>query len=758
MAVNVRIPGIGNVVADNAATENTLRQLVTSLGQQQSRARRSDSEIAAASRQQAGFADRAADSMGQMASSAKSSESAARSLFSNLSEQVTRATNVVGSATQDISSSGVTTYLKQLGATAVEVSTMWAKNYGDIRDNPIKQAKNILSTGIDATVTGMGSVLAASAKKLGLPDEAVGALTAVVKGGLQTANQLLYDEVNQTIKSYSAFNKMGVSFGGAMSEMRTSAGQAGLLVDQFSSAMAKAEPNLKQMGLTTAEAINKVSAVGFEFGKVRADGSSLRKELMGMGYSVEEQVELAAQYMANIRQSMTAEKFAAMNEKTVAQQTRQYAEDLKVLTDITGKNAKQAMEEARAKSMEADIMARLGSPEEIKKFQAAYANMPDYAKKGFLEYVSSGGQAIVDQATNIAMAQNAEIKPMYEQAYANIYDVGKNATHVQTELLNQASRAGEEQRRVTKEAGGGIITMAARFGASGLDQLAGFFNSMVSTGLYTPEAVEKSRKAAQANANLTEDLTKNLTEFRDKMNTYATTMQAALDPALKVYTDALNSVAEKMNKFVLINVYGAGGVSPGKDKEGNFLPGPGNKADKPYSGKEYRNDLETLLLEVLQSLITKIPKMAKGGTVTTPTLAVVGEGGPEAIIPLASGNVPVQISGPANNLAELSGAMQQMQSSFSSLLANAKNTQPQKEPLMREQVQELPTALSTALETVLSSPTGLVQTMTQVKTQIADDNKMQMSMMQEQIENLTKLVDAMNENVRYSERLANELA
>jgi len=59
---------------------------------------------------------------------------------------------------------------------------------------------------------------------------------------------------------------------------------------------------------------------------------------------------------------------------------------------------------------------------------------------------------------------------------------------------------------------------------------------------------------------------------------------------------------------------------------------------------------------------------------------------------------------------------------------------------------------------VLSSPAGLVQTMTQVKTQIADDNKMQMSMMQEQIENLTKLVDAMNENVRYSERLANELA
>jgi ArsR family metal-binding transcriptional regulator len=48
--------------------------------------------------------------------------------------------------------------------------------------------------------------------------------------------------------------------------------------------------------------------------------------------------------------------------------------------------------------------------------------------------------------------------------------------------------------------------------------------------------------------------------------------------------------------------------------------------------------------------------------------------------------------------------------------------------------------------------------MAQVKTQIADDNKMQMSMMQEQIDNLAKLVDAMKDKVKYSERLANELA
>ena len=50
MSVNVRIPGIGTVSAENAATENTLRQLVTAITQQQGRARRADSETAAASR------------------------------------------------------------------------------------------------------------------------------------------------------------------------------------------------------------------------------------------------------------------------------------------------------------------------------------------------------------------------------------------------------------------------------------------------------------------------------------------------------------------------------------------------------------------------------------------------------------------------------------------------------------------------------------------------------------------------------------
>jgi len=57
----------------------------------------------------------------QVATNARSSESAVRSLFSNVQEAMSK-TALAGS---DIKDSGVGTYLKQLGATAVEVvSTM----------------------------------------------------------------------------------------------------------------------------------------------------------------------------------------------------------------------------------------------------------------------------------------------------------------------------------------------------------------------------------------------------------------------------------------------------------------------------------------------------------------------------------------------------------------------------------------------------------------------------------------------------------
>ena len=758
MAVNISIPGIGMVQAENAATEATLRQLVQAMGAQQNRTRRADSEIAQSSKQQAGFADRVADSMGQVAQNAKSSESASRSLFSNLQENINR----VSLAGSDIKDSGAATYLKQLGATAVEVSALWAKNFGEMPSNPVKAATGLLSTGISAAsdaIAGLGrAVIPKDFKDM---KGAVTATTSVISSGLQIGVGLLSKELNDSIKMMNTFNKMGAGFAGGVQEMRRAAFDAGMNVDQFTATMERATPNLKLMGMTTAGAINKVSDVAFEFGRVKTGGETLRNQLRGLGYTVEEQSELAAQYLANQRATMTAEQFKNIDSRKVAEQTRQYAVDLKVLADITGKNAKAAMEEARVKSMEADIMAQL-SPEEATKFQAAYAAMPDYAKKGFLEYVSSGGQAITDQATNIGMAQNAQFEQLIKGSYASIKDANMSATTINDQVLKQVSVVGAEQQRIVKESGGGIIAMANRLGASGLGEISSLFNSMLSSGLYSKEAVEKSRQNQESMAELNNKFTKDIIKFQDNVQNYSISMSARLGSFLQPFTETLDKMTFAMNSFVVLTTQGILGKAPPAGSR------PGAEATQPYSKDQYLTDLAALAKLVLVPVLKDIQDwmkagerrgMARGGVATGPMTGYpMTLHGTEAVIPLADGSVPVQLSG-TNGAPDLVGVMQQMQATFSAAVAasvKATAYDSTKNPA-KEQIKELPEALTAALETVLSGPAGLTEIMTAVKNQIAEDSKMQTDMLQQQNDNLVKLVDAANDNVRVSERIANEL-
>jgi hypothetical protein len=726
------------------------------MGAQQNRTRRSDSEVAQATKQQAGFADRAADSLQQVASNAKSSEGAVRSLFSNVQEAMSR-TALAGS---DLKDSGAATYLKQLGATAVEVSALWAKNFGEMPSNPVKAATALLATTVEATAAAARGLATKLTKDLPGGDKMAAMVSGVVEAGFKAGITMMSNELNNTIKMMNTFNKMGASFGNGISEMRQTALDAGMMVDQFAGAMERATPYLKNMGLTTAGAINKVSDVAYEFGRVRKDGSTLRNELRGLGYTVEEQSELAAQYLANQRATMTAEQFERIDSKKVAEQTRQYAVDLKVLADITGKNAKAAMEEARVKSMEADIMAQL-SPEEAAKFQEAYAAMPDYAKKGFLEYVSSGGQAITDQATNIGMAQNAQFEQLIKGSYASIKDANKDASTIQTEVLKQVSVVGEEQRRITKEAGGGIINMASRLGASGLDQIANMFNSMVSSGLYSKEAVDQSKANAEKMAKLNDKMLADLIKFQDNAQNYSNTISAQLTPAMGPFIEGLNLMSATMSNFVAINAKLISGKQPAPGSQ------PGAPADQPYNAASYIPDLKLLFKEsakayiefIKKTLKGQVPEFAAGGIASGSNSGFLAElHGTEAVVPLAGGAIPVQLSG-TNGSPDLVGVVQQMQATFSAAVAAANRSasnETTKNPA-KEQIKELPEALTAALETVLSGPTGLTEIMTAMKSQIVEDSRTQTGMLQQQVDNLVKLVDAMNDNVAINTRIANEL-
>jgi len=70
----------------------------------------------------------------------------------------------------------------------------------------------------------------------------------------------------------------------------------------------------------------------------------------------------------------------------------------------------------------------------------------------------------------------------------------------------------------------------------------------------------------------------------------------------------------------------------------------GKPAKKPAAAKPtLKAPAKTPINQALLDKLKKIPMMAAGGIVTAPTLAMIGEAGPEAIIPLTANNMPMGV-------------------------------------------------------------------------------------------------------------------
>jgi hypothetical protein len=73
-------------------------------------------------------------------------------------------------------------------------------------------------------------------------------------------------------------------------------------------------------------------------------------------------------------------------------------------------------------------------------------------------------------------------------------------------------------------------------------------------------------------------------------------------------------------------------------------------------------NIDVVVNERVNRIIGSIPAMANGGIVTGPTLALIGEAGPEAVVPLSDmgkmgGNVTVNINGGLGTSAEIGQAV-----------------------------------------------------------------------------------------------------
>jgi hypothetical protein len=541
MAIKVNVPGVGDIEIQGAAEEATMQKI-----------------LAALSKTAKGSADNAKKTDEAQKKFIKNTKDAEEALtgFAQAereAEAETRRFKDSQRAAGAEFAKGLGNFAKNLTLSAANLTLGFAKAHESIASDPIGAGAAIINTGIDLVAQGSKVV----SKGLGSIAEGIPIIGGIVKGASEAAqaaidlaaaaakmaNDFLSAELKKTAGALKDLSAQGASFAGGMTEMRNTANGAGMNLVMFTNVMKSSKDSITLMGLSSTEAAQvlgtNLKSLATTTGK---SGMSLRNEMLAMGYSYEEQGAIMSQYMAGLQTSGKLEK---MSREEIAKGTKDYARDLKVLADLTGKDAKKAMEEAQKKSLEADILAKL-SPEEAEKFQKAYASMPDYAKKGFLQYVSSGGTAIADASTNIMMSQNAEFEKLVKGSYDSIKDSSKNASDIQQQVLVGASRVSKEQEKLAKE-GGAAINQAATMGIGGVvGETATMANAMIAAGRYQEEAVTASGVAATAQSEATDGATKGFVQATEAATNFSIKVEELATQALPKYSELLAKAMQSM--------------------------------------------------------------------------------------------------------------------------------------------------------------------------------------------------------------------
>lgn len=234
--------------------------------------------------------------------------------------------------------------------------------------------------GILGKVAGAGIILGA---------QFMGMQSALKAQAKQLQIQTLMAGGEQILKAYQEMTAAGASYVGGLQQVQKALAGSDYTLQDFS-AMVKANSE------TLAKANMSVGDAALMFGRVGAifdrDGKKIRKELLALGFSYTEQGALMADVMAGLRRQ---DPTAQMTANDVAQRTREYAVHLATISDLTGKNARQLMEEGRkqtAKLAFQNFLQTFTDPNVRKRVEDAVSGIADpIMRQNLMERLTFGG-------------------------------------------------------------------------------------------------------------------------------------------------------------------------------------------------------------------------------------------------------------------------------------------------------------------------------------------------------------------------------
>ena len=249
-----------------------------------------------------------------------------------------------------------------------------------------------------------------------------------ILGFAMKAYNLQIKKMEANIATYQEISTVGARFGGSLDEVRQSAKNSYLSLDEFAAVMKAAGPQLRYMGETSEEGAKNL----IKFNSTMIKGE-VGKGLLGLGYSLQEANSMVADY-ATVMGGLKSTELK--DQKEMEKTVKSFAEELDASAQLEGKTRQQKLEEMKKENQNSAVQARLSEMGEQQRLK--YQQAMDRAKSaGEKEYIQSLllGLPPATKAAQMYAAMNAE---------------GAAALTDNVDAINSSKSAAQEKERIDR--------------------------------------------------------------------------------------------------------------------------------------------------------------------------------------------------------------------------------------------------------------------------------------------------------------------
>ena len=410
----------------------------------------------------------------------------------------------------------------------------------------------------------------------------------------KTGIRILMQEGTKLIKTYKDMSGAGVIFAGGVGEMSRSLAGTRLKFEDMAAVVNANRETFAKSGLGMAEATKRVGAVAKIFASTTGTFAMADKQMMALGFSYQDQAELAAETMAQMRKSGKP-----VTDTQVAEATKKYAENLSLIAQITGEDVKQKKKKIQDENANIAMQAKLAEmykqdPKKAKAFEDSLLAMDDVTRKAVRDTMVYGGVRDKDTAATLAlnsgMRKNLNgIVGMMKDGSIDALKVSKEYEKNKAEIIDQSLARGKDvglsDSQNTQGMRQGLQTgmeFARKIGnvneaKAAQDQRTAEAKNPNAPGAdqMTAMMLEAQQIAADGSKKVQEVAMQQLPKFATEMRKAYAEQVKALGTELPTSINNLQGTIEKLMALLVgLSVLNNLGVFKGiKDKLGSLIPG-----------------------------------------------------------------------------------------------------------------------------------------------------------------------------------------